>query len=51
MNMITYFVLLHFLGNLQNKKNFQTFEEKLQKTLTKMRHVIIPIQPDVTGLQ
>ena len=52
-NMITYFVLSHFkvIFKKEKEKNFQTFKEKLQKIVTKMRHVIIPIQPDLPGPQ
>ena len=35
----------------KRRKNFQTFKEKLQKKVTKMRHVLIPIQPDLSALQ
>ena len=40
MNMITYFVLSQFLMVIFKEKS--TFKEKLQKKVTKMRHVIIP---------
>ena len=36
---------------LKKEKNFQTFKEKLQNKVTTMRHVSIPIQPDLPALQ
>ena len=52
MNVITYFVLSHILKFFfQKKKNLRTFKEKLQKKGTKMRHVVTPIQPDLSGPQ
>ena len=54
MNVITFFVLRVcvlsydiFKLIFQRKKIFQTFKEKLQKKITKMKHVIIHIQPDL----
>ena len=43
--------ITYFEGYLQKKKNLRTFKEKLQKKVTKMRLVIIPIQPDLPGLE
>ena len=51
MNMIIYFVLSIFLKVILKKKNFQTLKEKLQRKVTKMRYVIMPIQPNLPGLQ
>ena len=50
--MITYLLFfITFLRLFSKKKNFQIFKEKLEKKVTKMRHVIIPIQPDLPGLR
>ena len=45
------FCFITFFKVIFRKEFFQTFKEKLQKKVTKIRHVITPIQPDLPGLK